>query len=78
MRYQDKVQKLTTDVDRMEPTTWNIIPADLSRKLPENLDEYRGQYRDWQERTKDADFKIPMTAPDDLPDDFFLTGVKQI
>ena len=78
MRYRDKVQKIRTDLDQMTPIKYTIIPADPDRKQAATLAEYREDYRKWKERTATADLRIPMIPPDDLPSDFFLTGVKQI
>ena len=78
MRYRDKVQKIRTDLDALVPDEYTIIPADPDRKQAATLAEYREDYRKWKERTAQADYRIPMTPPDDLPSDFFLTGVKQI
>ena len=78
MRFQDKVQKLTTDIDRLTPIKYTIIPADPDRKQATTLAEYREDYRKWKERTATADLRIPMIPPDDLPSDFFLTKGKMI
>ena len=78
MRYQERIERLKTDLDQMKPVEYKIIPADPDRKQAATLAEYREDYRKWKERTAQADYRIPMTPPDDLPSDFFLTGVKQI
>jgi len=62
MRYQDKVQKLTTDVDRMAPDEYTIILPDFAMK-PDDSATIKYLYRSEAsgEQLENPDYRVTPT-----------------